>query len=105
MCIHQVRGCEHARPETLSDFVFWEARLMGISGCYPTMATVDPFRPGRTHHHITRYYAAAGAQQLLIAVCGEHRPRLLHQYLQFLDRDSPTVERLPAGEISFASSL
>ena len=42
-----------AWPKTLSDFAFGKARLAAISECHPSMAAVDPFRPGRTHH-ITR---------------------------------------------------
>ncbi|HTG73690.1 MAG TPA: hypothetical protein VMB70_07970, partial [Terriglobia bacterium] len=34
-------------PKTCLDFAFAEARFLGISGCHPTMAAVDPFRPGR----------------------------------------------------------
>jgi hypothetical protein len=40
-------------PKTLADFVFSEARFLGISERHSTMAVVDPFRPGRIHH-ITR---------------------------------------------------
>src|SRR5882724_2031920 len=39
-----------ARPKTLSDFAFGKARLAAISECHLSMAAVDPFRPGRTHH-------------------------------------------------------
>src|SRR6185436_9625088 len=36
-----------AWPKTLSDFVFGKSRLAGIWQRHPTMAAVDPFRPGR----------------------------------------------------------
>src|SRR5215831_1017538 len=37
-----------AWPKTCADFAFWEARFLSIWRFYPTMAAVDPFRPGRT---------------------------------------------------------
>jgi hypothetical protein len=36
-----------AWPKTYPDFGLWEARFLGISECYPTLAADDPFRPGR----------------------------------------------------------
>src|ERR1039457_2518656 len=38
-----------AWPKTLPDFAFGKARLAAISECHPSMAAIDPFRPGRDY--------------------------------------------------------
>jgi hypothetical protein len=50
-------------PKTLANFAFWEARFMGISGCHPTVAAEDPFRPDNR----TSYYAARAASRTSVA--------------------------------------
>jgi hypothetical protein len=52
-------------PKTLPDFAFGKACLAAISECHPTMAAVDPFRPGE---NVTRKWPEDGPLRRLDSI-------------------------------------
>src|SRR5260370_38333981 len=85
-----------AWPKTLCDFAFSEARLAAISERHPTMAAVDPFRPCRIQHTLSRIQEGALPRQRLAVVPGHPlRRRLLQLFggplhlVQIVERVGP----------------